>query len=73
MREEGVVGTKVGYTHGSAVNPTYEEVCSGTTGHTESILVTYDPSETTYEHLVHVAMDRLGESKYLLNQVGNDK
>lgn len=33
----------------------------------------YDPSVVSYERLVHLAMDRLGENKYLLNQVGNDK
>ena len=73
MREKGVVGTKVGYTQGHLVNPSYKEVCSGTTGHTEAIMVTFDPSVVTYDELVHLAMNRLGENKYLLNQVGNDK
>jgi peptide-methionine (S)-S-oxide reductase len=73
MREPGVVGTAVGYTQGSEnVAPTYEEVCSGTTGHAEAILVSYDPDVVTYDRLVHLAMDRLGENKYLLNRVGND-
>ena len=73
MREKGVVGTKVGYTQGEKVDPTYKEVCSGTTGHTEAIMVTFDKSVVEYGELVHVAMDRLGENKYMLNQVGNDK
>uniref|UniRef100_A0A7S3LF23 peptide-methionine (S)-S-oxide reductase n=1 Tax=Amphora coffeiformis TaxID=265554 RepID=A0A7S3LF23_9STRA len=73
MRVPGVVGTAVGYTQGDVKDPTYQEVCSGTTGHTEAILVIYDPTKATYETLVDVAMDRLGENKYLLNQVGNDK
>jgi peptide-methionine (S)-S-oxide reductase len=73
MREDGVVGTKLGYTQGSVVDPSYYDVCSGTTGHTEAIQVIYDPSVVSYERLVHLAMDRLGENKYLLNQVGNDK
>ena len=73
MRREGVVGTKVGYTQGEVENPTYEQVCSGSTGHTEAIQVVFDPSIVSYEKLVHLAMDRLGENKYLLNQVGNDK
>jgi peptide-methionine (S)-S-oxide reductase len=73
MREDGVVGTKVGYTQGSVVDPSYQEVCSGTTGHTEASQVIYDPSVVSYERLVHLAMDRVGENKYLLNQVGNDK
>jgi peptide-methionine (S)-S-oxide reductase len=73
MRTPGVVGTKVGYTQGSKDNPTYEEVCSGTTGHTEAIQIVFDPSTVSYDKLVHMAMDRLGENKYLLNQVGNDR
>lgn len=73
QRERGVVGTKVGYTQGHAVNPSYEEVCTGTTGNTEAMMVSFDLSTMSYERLVHLAMDRLGESKYLLNQVGNDK
>jgi peptide-methionine (S)-S-oxide reductase len=73
MREPGVVGTSVGYTHGDVLNPTYEQVCSGTTGHTESMAVIYDPEQVSYERLVHLALNRLEGSKYLLNQVGNDK
>jgi len=73
MRVPGVVGTKVGYTQGHKLDPTYEEVCSGTTGHTEAILVTFDPLVVSYEDLVMKAMDRLGSDKYLLNQVGNDR
>jgi peptide-methionine (S)-S-oxide reductase len=73
MREKGVVGTAVGYTQGQVDNPTYKQVCSGTTGHTEAILVVYDSEKVSYDRLVHLAMDRLGENRYLKNQVGNDK
>lgn len=73
MREPGVVGTSVGYTQGNVLNPSYEQVCSGTSGHTEAIAVIYDPEQVTYERLVHMAMDRLEGNKYLLNQVGSDK
>jgi peptide-methionine (S)-S-oxide reductase len=73
MREPGVVGTGVGYTQGQIEQPTYEQVCSGTTGHTEAIVVTYDPALVTYERLGQLAMERLGENRYLRNQVGNDK
>lgn len=73
MRVPGVVGTKVGYTQGEKENPAYKEVCSGTTGHTEAIQIVYDPAAVSYEKLVHVAMDRLDDNKYLLNQVGNDR
>lgn len=50
----GVVATTVGYTGGSKKNPTYEEVGSGTTGHSESIEVTFDPAKTTYSKLLEV-------------------
>jgi peptide-methionine (S)-S-oxide reductase len=73
MREAGVVGTSVGYTQGDELDPTYEQVCSGATGHTEAMAVMYDPEKVSYERLVHMAMDRLEGNKYLLNQVGSDK
>lgn len=66
------INVSVGYTQGSKEDPTYEEVCSGSTGHTEATMIIYDPSIVSYDRLVHLAMDRLGESKYLVNQVGND-
>ncbi len=49
---EGVVTTAVGYAAGFTPNPTYEEVCTGKTGHNEVVLVVYDPSKTTYEQLL---------------------
>lgn len=49
---KGVKSTTVGYTGGTQKNPTYEEVSSGRTGHTEAIEVTYDPSEITYPELL---------------------
>jgi peptide-methionine (S)-S-oxide reductase len=73
MRQEGVVGTKVGYTQGQKEDPSYTEVCAGTTGHTEAMMVTYDPRVTSYRSLVTLTMERLGENKYLKNQVGNDR
>jgi peptide-methionine (S)-S-oxide reductase len=48
----GVWVTAVGYAGGSTPNPTYEEVCSGRTGHTEAVLVVYDPEITSYEALL---------------------
>ncbi|MFO7890492.1 MAG: bifunctional methionine sulfoxide reductase B/A protein [bacterium] len=50
-KSKGVISTRVGYTGGHKKNPTYEDVCSGTTGHYEAIEVTFDPSQTTYEDL----------------------
>ena len=51
---EGVVTTAVGYAGGSTPNPTYEEVCSGRTGHTEVVLVVFDPSVISYEGVLKV-------------------
>ena len=67
---DGVVDTAVGYEGGHVDNPTYEQVCTGTTGHVEVCQVTFDPSRVDYETLV---------SKYLelhdptqLNRQGPD-
>ena len=48
----GVVTTAVGYASGATPNPTYQEVCTGGTGHAEVVLVAYDPSRITYEQLL---------------------
>lgn len=51
---KGVVKTEVGYTGGHKVNPTYEEVCSETTGHAEAVRVNYDPAVVDYNALLDV-------------------
>jgi len=50
----GVWSTAVGYAGGLTPNPTYEEVCSGLTGHNEVVLVIYDPKQVSYEKLLSV-------------------
>jgi peptide-methionine (S)-S-oxide reductase len=47
----GVYTTAVGYSGGITPNPTYKEVCSGRTGHTEAVLVVFDPARTSYEEI----------------------
>src|SRR5256885_1219884 len=50
----GVYTTAVGYAGGFTTNPTYEEVCSGRTGHTEAVLVVFDPQQTSYEQILRL-------------------
>src|SRR5689334_10199381 len=49
---KGVTDAQVGYTGGTTRKPTYENVCSGTTGHAETVEVTYDPAQVSYEDLL---------------------
>jgi peptide-methionine (S)-S-oxide reductase len=49
---KGVYSTAVGYAGGYTPNPTYEETCSGKTGHTEAVLVAFDPEQITYEEIL---------------------
>ncbi len=50
----GVYTTAVGYAGGITPNPTYEEVCSGRTGHTEVVLAVFDPSQTSFEEMLRI-------------------
>ncbi len=53
-QQPGVWTTAVGYAGGQTPNPTYDETCSGLTGHSEVVLVVFDPRETSYEALLKV-------------------
>lgn len=57
QKEPGVVSVTSGYTGGSVKNPSYKEVCTGNTGHAETVKVVYDPSKTTYEKLLRLFME----------------
>jgi len=50
----GVIETAVGYTGGRTESPTYEDVCSGTTGHAEAVQIEFDPERVSYEQLLDV-------------------
>lgn len=51
---KGVVKVESGYSGGNVVNPSYEDVCSGDTGHAESIQITFDPKEVSYKELLQI-------------------
>ena len=53
-RLDGVQSTAVGYTGGHTADPSYQDVCSGRTGHAEAVRVTFDPARITYEQLLDV-------------------
>jgi len=53
-QQPGVYSTAVGYSGGLTPNPTYREVCSGQTGHAETVLVVFDPAQTSYAALLRV-------------------
>ena len=54
QRLKGVISTRSGYEGGSVPNPSYEDVCTGTTGHAEVIEVIFDPAKITYDELLNV-------------------
>lgn len=67
---DGVYSTSAGYAGGTTANPTYEQVCSGRTGHAEVVLVAYDPSKVRYEDLLRVFWESHDPTQG--NRQGND-
>ena len=71
QRLPGVVCTCVGYTQGQVEKPSYEQVCTGTTGHTEGLQITYDPEKISYEALCDKLLSTVDSTAK--NRVGNDR
>ena len=67
---KGVESTQVGYTGGTFDDPTYEDVCSGRTGHAESIQIDYNPSVVSYEELLKIFWSN--HNPTTINQQGPD-
>jgi len=67
---KGVKSVQSGYTNGETKNPTYKQVCSGTTGHTEALRVEFDPAVISYEELLEVFW--YAHDPTTLNRQGND-
>ncbi|KAG2475507.1 MAG: Peptide methionine sulfoxide reductase MsrA [Nitrosopumilales archaeon] len=70
QKVKGVKSTCVGYTGGTFKDPTYEDVCSGKTGHAEAIQMEYNPLEASYENLLMIFWDN--HDPTTLNQQGPD-
>ena len=70
-QHEGVYSTAAGYAGGFTENPTYEETCTGRTGHTESVLVVFDPAVIDYEHVLKAFWEEHDPTQ--LNRQGADR
>ncbi len=70
-QQEGVYTTAAGYGAGHTPNPTYQEVCSGMTGHNEVVLVVYDPAKISYEKLLKVFWESHNPTQGM--RQGNDR
>lgn len=73
QRVPGVLQTNVGYAQGQQEEPTYKDICSGSTGHTECVRVVYDPHQVTFKELLKTFWERVGKNATTLNLAGNDE
>jgi peptide-methionine (S)-S-oxide reductase len=71
QRINGVVNVESGYCNGSTKNPTYQDICTGATGHAEVVKIEFDESQTSFEQLLAVFFAT--HDATTLNQQGNDK
>ena len=69
-KTSGVKSTQAGYSDGATKNPTYEDVCTDTTGHAEAVEVDYDPQEVSYEELLKIFWNN--HNPTTLNRQGPD-
>ena len=69
-KTSGVKSTQVGYSDGATKNPTYEDVCTDSTGHAEAVEVDYDPQEVSYEELLKIFWNN--HNPTTLNRQGPD-
>jgi len=67
---KGITGVESGYSGGKTANPTYEQVCTGRTGHAESVQITFDPDKISYKDLLRVFFTV--HDPTTLNRQGND-
>ena len=73
QRVPGVIATASGYVQGHKAEPTYREVSARSTGHTEAVQLIFDPGVVSYDELLEIYWDRLGDDATRANAVGNDR
>ena len=70
-QQPGILSTQVGYSGGYTINPTYEQVCTDTTGHAEAINIEYDPQQISYQKLLQIFFQN--HNPTTLNYQGSDR